>query len=103
MWGVANASFPAASPCRPCPFFAEFIPEVSMSVSKLLSRLSLIGWNLTLVCLLVLADGATARAASPALGSITPQGARRGAEVEVVIAGARLKDAQGALFYSPGI
>lgn len=45
----------------------------------------------------------SARAAAPSLGSITPYGARRGAEVEVYFSGARLSDAQEILFYYPGI
>jgi hypothetical protein len=41
-------------------------------------------------------------AADPSLGSITPYGAQRGTEVEVLFNGARFEDAQEILIYSPG-
>ena len=41
-------------------------------------------------------------AASPSLGVITPRGGQRGTEVEFTFNGARLKDAQEILCYSPG-
>lgn len=41
-------------------------------------------------------------AASPNLGVITPRGGQRGTEVEFTFNGARLKDAQEILCYSPG-
>lgn len=41
-------------------------------------------------------------AASPTLGVITPRGGQRGTEVEFTFHGARLKDAQEILFYTPG-
>lgn len=41
-------------------------------------------------------------AASPFLGVITPRGGQRGTEVEFTFHGARLKDAQEILCYSPG-
>jgi len=41
-------------------------------------------------------------AASPTLGVITPRGGQRGTEVEFTFNGARLKDAQEILCYSPG-
>jgi hypothetical protein len=41
--------------------------------------------------------------ASPALGGVSPRGAQRGTEVELVLGGARLSDAQEVLFYSPGL
>lgn len=44
-----------------------------------------------------------ANAANPSLGSISPRGAQRGTEVEVLFGGARLTDAQEILFYYPGI
>jgi hypothetical protein len=44
-----------------------------------------------------------ARAADPALGGTSPDGAQRGTEVEVVFGGARLADAQEIMFYEPGI
>src|SRR5689334_5866430 len=46
---------------------------------------------------------AFAQAANPSLGSISPRGAQRGTEVEVMFGGARLTDAQEILFYYPGI
>src|SRR6476659_5848452 len=45
----------------------------------------------------------SARAVSPALGAITPYGAQRGTEVEVVLSGARMNDAEEILLYYPGI
>ena len=36
-------------------------------------------------------------------GSITPNGAQRGTEIDVTFNGARLADAQEILFYTPGI
>ena len=44
-----------------------------------------------------------ARAASPSLGGVSPRGAQRGTEVEVVLSGGQLDDAQEVLFYEPGI
>ena len=41
-------------------------------------------------------------AASPTLGVITPRGGQRGTEVEFTFHGARLKDAQEILCYTPG-
>ena len=43
------------------------------------------------------------KAASPSFGGTTPRGAQRGTEVEVVLSGAQLNDAQEVLFYEPGI
>ena len=42
-------------------------------------------------------------AASPSLGGVSPRGAQRGTEIEVVFSGAQLDDAQEILFYEPGI
>lgn len=42
-------------------------------------------------------------AASPTLGVITPRGGQRGTEVEFMFHGARLKDAQEILCYTPGV
>ena len=39
-----------------------------------------------------------AHAASPSLGGLTPRGAQRGTEVEVVLSGGQLHDAQEILF-----
>lgn len=44
-----------------------------------------------------------ARAANPSLGSITPFGAQRGTEAEVLFQGGNLGDAQEVLLYYPGI
>lgn len=46
---------------------------------------------------------APCEAAAPSLGSITPAGAQRGTEVEVVFRGERLDDAQEIFVYYPGI
>lgn len=54
--------------------------------------------------LAIVATGvSSARAASPSLGSITPQGGQRGTELDVTFNGARLADAQEIYFYEPGI
>lgn len=45
----------------------------------------------------------SSQAASPTLGGLTPRGAQRGTEVEVVLSGAQLDDAQEILFYETGI
>lgn len=44
-----------------------------------------------------------ARAASPTVGGITPRGAQRGTEAELVFSGDRLSDAQEVLLYAPGV
>jgi hypothetical protein len=66
----------------------------------LLLRGSIVALLLAAGCLLpaaeLLADG-------PALNAILPQGGRRGTELEVVMSGRRLEDADGILFYTPGI
>ena len=46
---------------------------------------------------------AAVQAASPSLGGTSPRGAQRGTEVEVVLSGGQLEDAQEILFYEPGI
>jgi hypothetical protein len=53
--------------------------------------------------LLVCALAGFAQAASPSLGGLSPRGAQRGTEVEVVLSGGQLNDAQEILFYEPGI
>lgn len=47
--------------------------------------------------------GSIAQAANPSLGSITPFGAQRGTEVDVLFQGGNLGDAQEILLYYPGI
>ncbi|MSR56503.1 MAG: peptidase [Planctomycetaceae bacterium] len=42
-------------------------------------------------------------AASPSLGGVAPRGAQRGTEIEVVLSGGQLDDAQEVLFYETGI
>ena len=68
-------------------------------MTKLRSRLSLVA---ALVYSLVWC-ATTAQAASPSLGGTAPRGAQRGTEVEVVLTGGQLDDAQEILFYEPGI
>lgn len=46
---------------------------------------------------------ATGAAATPNLGALRPTGGQRGAEVEVNLLGARLKDIQEVMFHQPGI
>jgi hypothetical protein len=54
--------------------------------------------------LLLLAGVArVAHAASPHLGAIDPPGVQAGADTDVTISGQHLQDAQGLLFYTPGI
>ncbi|MBX3451224.1 MAG: pre-peptidase C-terminal domain-containing protein [Planctomycetaceae bacterium] len=52
---------------------------------------------------LVLLAGGMAEAANPTLAKVTPRGAQRGTEVEVLLVGDRLDDAQELVFYQPGI
>src|SRR4051794_18753251 len=56
-----------------------------------------------LLSLLAILAASTAQAASPSLAAIRPIGGQRGSEVEVVLSGARLGDAQELLWYQPGI
>src|SRR5262245_9302214 len=44
-----------------------------------------------------------ALAAAPQLSSITPCGAQRGTELEVIFNGDRLQDAEEVVFYEPGL
>ena len=53
--------------------------------------------------LVALSFAGALRAASPHLANIDPPGIQRGADTDVTISGDRLQDAQGLLFYSPGI
>jgi hypothetical protein len=46
---------------------------------------------------------ASATAATPSLGGLSPYGAQRGTEVEVRFSGGRFADAQEIVFYEPGI
>ncbi len=55
----------------------------------------------TTVLILLLA-AATLRAASPSLSGVSPRGAQRGTDVDLVLSGARLADAREVLFYAPG-
>ncbi|MFN0055271.1 MAG: PPC domain-containing protein [Planctomycetales bacterium] len=57
-----------------------------------LAAVSLYGW---------LSGGV--QAASPSLGGLSPRGAQRGTEIEVVLSGGQLEDAQEILFYETGI
>ena len=43
------------------------------------------------------------RGASPSLGGISPRGAQRGTEVDLILSGDRLSDAQEVLLYQPGL
>src|SRR5947207_13063777 len=65
-------------------------------------RLPLLSCGFLFTALLALA-AQPARAASPSLGGLTPRGAQRGTEVEVVLSGGQLDDAQEVLFYETGI
>lgn len=46
---------------------------------------------------------APAQAAAPSLGGLSPRGGQRGTDVEVVLSGGQLDDAQEVLFYETGI
>ncbi|MBI3864090.1 MAG: PPC domain-containing protein, partial [Planctomycetia bacterium] len=59
--------------------------------------------SLGTIALALVTGGSAARAASPSLGGLTPRGAQRGTEIEVVLSGGQLNDAQEVLFYEPGI
>lgn len=50
-----------------------------------------------------LAAAPALHAASPSLGGLSPRGAQRGTEIEVVLSGGQIDDAQEVLFYEPGI
>jgi hypothetical protein len=51
----------------------------------------------------ILGFSALALAASPDFSVVTPRGAQRGTEADIVLHGARLNDAKEILFYQPGI
>src|SRR5258708_39203465 len=65
-------------------------------------RLPLLSCGFLFTALLAL-SAQPARAASPSLGGLTPRGAQRGTEVEVVLSGGQLDDGQEILFYETGI
>ena len=44
-----------------------------------------------------------AEAANPSFGGISPIGAQRGTEIDVLLGGGSLADAQSLYFYEPGI
>ena len=71
-------------------------PEVLMTMFR--SRVSL--FAPLVVCLLCCATAT--QAASPSLGGTSTRGPQRGTEVEVVLTGGQLDDAQEILFYEPG-
>ncbi len=56
-----------------------------------------------LVALALVFLGSASQAASPSLTAIRPVGGQRGTEIEVVLSGARLGDAQEILWHQPGI
>jgi hypothetical protein len=62
-----------------------------------------VGTTLLAAALTSLAVADVARAASPALQQVLPRGGQRGTEVDLVLAGDRLADAQELLVFSPGI
>jgi hypothetical protein len=55
------------------------------------------------IAALLLLAAVAARAASPRFAAIDPPGVQRGADSDVTISGQHLQDAQGMLFYNPGI
>lgn len=56
-----------------------------------------------LTAIAITCSAATTFAASPVLSNIIPRGGQRGIEVEVVLNGQRLDDAQELMIYEPGI
>ncbi len=62
-----------------------------------------LNWLTGVSFLMVFLSGAFLEASSPVLSNIVPRGAQRGTEVEVVLSGDRLEDAQELLIYQPGI
>lgn len=56
-----------------------------------------------LVLALVSLSGTTAWAESPNLARVSPRGGQRGTEVELVLSGTQLKDAQEVFLYEPGL
>lgn len=59
--------------------------------------------RLVLTSLTLALTGAVASASSPVLSNIIPRGGQRGTDVEVVLNGQRLDDAQELMIYEPGI
>lgn len=59
--------------------------------------------GMLLVTAAALSCPAAAMAANPSFGGISPVGAQRGAEVDIVLGGGSLADAQSLYFYEPGI
>src|SRR5438876_1545151 len=58
---------------------------------------------IVLGCLVLCSFTRSTYGASPSLGGISPRGAQRGTEVELVFSGDRLSDAQEILLYQPGL
>ena len=59
--------------------------------------------SLSLSLVVLLCTGSSALASSPVLSNILPRGGQRGTEVEVLLNGQRLDDAQEVMIYEPGI
>ncbi|MBL9125823.1 MAG: PPC domain-containing protein, partial [Planctomycetaceae bacterium] len=62
-----------------------------------------LGFAVTLIGLATCSCSQEAHAANPSFGGTSPVGAQRGAEVEVVLSGGSLSDAQGLYLYEPGM
>jgi hypothetical protein len=60
-------------------------------------------WTVTALIAALLASPAGLQASSPALGSILPRGAQRGADALLIFSGARLSDTKEVMLYYPGI
>ena len=75
------------------------VPNMTEPITKLWIHI-LSAVVITAVTLLAVAS---LYAADPALSYVMPHGAQRGTEVDVVLQGARLSDAQELLLYEPGI
>ena len=72
-------------------------------MSTSLRRGAQLAWCISATATALLAMGSVAQAASPSLGAITPFGAQRGTEIEVVFTGGNLGDAQEVMLSYPGI
>ena len=74
-----------------------------MPSPRLLLRMFARGGVLAACLAVALLVGAPLLAASPTFNRLTPTGGQRGTELEVQLAGERIADAAGLLFYEPGL
>ncbi|MBI1346221.1 peptidase [bacterium] len=68
----------------------------------MLGRVRFCSWTLSLTCF-ALSSLTWCEAAAPRLSTVTPRGAQRGTEVELLFQGERFEDAQQIVIYQPGM